>query len=342
MHELYEAREKYLGHALSLSDEEVGLIADFAGWLPGDVIDAHAHSNLPVHVSYIHPRAYGHMLSTFPSFSIEESQQVNGLFHPGVNIRSLRFPKTFKGINHREANDYLLASSPSEDRVAIFGLPEDPDYTIGMMDNPRVSALKMYYSYLDPPAEEIYQIFTPQIMTAAEEKAVPVVLHPPKVITTSLEEVLQLKQDFPNLAVCIAHLGLSKFDVPGLQEAYERLASETDVVLDTALNPSDVVCRRALDTLGPERVLYGSDAPLSLIRSVPFKHPEKGQRITTELRYHWQDVAEHAEYSHLAQGAVHSHWLTLGAVRKAIQAFGDEIATKQAVFHDNAARFYRF
>lgn len=345
MHELYEQREDYLKHALQFSAAEDELVEEFEEWLPDNIIDAHSHSNLPEHVSFIADEAYHHMLSTFPSYSIEESEASQKLLHPTKNIRNLRFAKTFRGIAHKAANDYLLNNSPEHDRVALFGLPEDPAYTIDMLQDPRVSALKMYYSYLNPPAKTIYEIFKPEILAAASDNDIPIVLHTPRMIVDSADDVLAMTRDFPDLRVAIAHLGSSKFDVPGLQESYDELAEQTTVMLDTALNPSPDVVRRALTTFGPDRIMFGSDEPLNFIRSVPFIHPIRGQRIATVFPYHWQDPEEHAEYKHLADGAVHSHWLALTALKTVISEYNDpkeQNDIKTRIFHDNAEHFYGF
>ena len=228
--------------------------------------------------------------------------------------------------------------------VALYGLPEDIPYTTDMLKDPRVSGLKMYYSYLDPSATHIYEIFKPEILEVAEQESVSIILHTPRVITESVDDVLNMKRDFPSLKVSIAHLGSSKFDIPGLQDAYDSLAESTDLVLDTALNPSEEVCYRAIKTFGIDRILYGTDEPLNLLRSVPYIHPEKGQRITTSYLYHWQDPKEHSEYKHLADGAIHAHWLCLDALKSAIERLpeGERGTAKQNIFHDNAEKFFGF
>jgi hypothetical protein len=66
MHELYEQREDYLANALTLSDQEQLAISELNDWLPKNIIDAHAHSNLPEHVESIPETTFNHMLSTFP------------------------------------------------------------------------------------------------------------------------------------------------------------------------------------------------------------------------------------------------------------------------------------
>lgn len=338
-------RQQYLAEATTLNDDELAKIAEYSGWLPEVIIDAHAHAGLPEHVDDVPSKAYGHMMSTFPSYSLEESKSVQALLHPEQRIRSIRFAKTFRGISHVAANAYLLDNSSEDDLVALYGLPDDVPYTVDMLADPRVSGLKMYYSYLEPNATRIYEIFKPEILEAAQSNSVPIILHTPKVVTDSVEDVIDMTRDFPKLKVSIAHLGSSKFDIPELQDAYEALAEGTNVMMDTALNPSADVCYRAMTTLGVDRIMYGTDEPLNLLRSVPYIHPEKGQRIVTSHLYHWQDPVEHAEYKHLAVGAVHAHWLCLDALKSAIGRLPsdqDQQAAKQRIFYGNAAQFYGF
>lgn len=337
-------REAYLAYAGALTEKEHGLVQEFQEWLPDTIIDCHAHCNLPEHVRSIDDRAYNHMFSTFPSFSLEESREWHALLHPWKSVRSLRFPKTFRGIDHRAANLYLLEQSDAQDRIALYGLPDDPEYTIGMLGHPRVSALKMYYSYLEPPATEIYQYFPRVVLEEAQGRDVPIILHPPRRITMCLDQILTLAKDFPRLRVCLAHLSLTKSVVPGLEEAFTAIARLPRVHFDTALVPSAEVVAMAFRVVGPERIMYGSDEPLNLIRSKPYTHPEKGERLATEYPYHWVDMSDYQVYKHLATGITHSHWQALQAMKTTISALPrkEQEVVKKKFFHDNAKLFYGF
>jgi hypothetical protein len=337
--------KEYFAHALKFKAEEKKLRDSFGAWLPDDIIDCHAHNNKEEHVVDIVDKARAHMLSSFPYYSIEDSIRISEtLFHPGKRIRTLRFAKTFRGLDHRAANEYLLRESPPHDRIALFGLPEDIDYTISMLSHPRVSALKMYYFYVEPTAKTIYEVFKPEILEVAQHLDTPIILHMPRMIVHSVNDLEQVLRDFPRLRVSIAHLGSTKFAVEGLREAYMQLASHKNVFLDTSLNPSADVVRLALECFGSSRIMYGSDEPLHLLRSVPFDHPEKGQRIVTDYPYHWVDAEDHAKYGHLAANAVHAHWLALGAVRGAIESLptSKQEDTKQRIFFENALEFFEF
>ena len=100
--------EQYLGYALRFKPEEDRLCDEFAEWLPDRIIDCHAHCNLREHVAFVNDYARGHMMSTFPYYSLEDSKKIHGLMYRGKNVQSLRFAKTFRGVDHRAANEYLL------------------------------------------------------------------------------------------------------------------------------------------------------------------------------------------------------------------------------------------
>jgi predicted TIM-barrel fold metal-dependent hydrolase len=341
---LHNNKEAYLAYSLYLKMKESFLIDSFAIWLPDQIIDCHTHCNLPEHVDYMEEKTYKHMISTFPSFTMKESSSIKRLLFPNKTVRSLRFTQTFRGINHRKANQYLLENCDSKDRVALFGLPEDEEYTISMLSNSKVSALKMYYSYVEPTAIKIYEVFKPEILKEAQTLGIPIILHLPKIITRSKEDIKQVVRDFPNLKISIAHLGSSKILVPGIEDAFKELSKYANISLDTALNPSSKIVTLALQTFGENRVMFGSDEPLNLIRSKVFVHPQKGQRLITEYLYHWVDREDHNKYSHLAKGVIHSHWLSMNAIRSAVNTFSTSSRERiiEKIFHKNAEIFFKF
>lgn len=190
----------------------------------------------------------------------------------------------------------------------------------------------------------IYDFFRPEILEEAQALNIPIVLHLPKMIVSSLEDLLQVTKDFPKLRIVLAHLGLSVLPVSGLQEAFIALKSCDLISMDNSLNPSREVTQIALDTVGATRILYGSDEPLNLIRFTAYAHPEKGQRIVSDYPYHWVDKDEFDEYGHLAQNAIHSHWDNLLALQQCLETLpgAQQQLAKDNIFHNNAASVYGF
>lgn len=334
----------YRADSLAFSPKEIELRDFYSVWLPKNIIDCHAHSGKSEDIDYMEKKTYKHMLSTFPSLTIEESMEMRSLFHPEKKIRSLRFAKTFRGVNHRKVNEYLIESSPDEDRIALFGLPEDPIYTKEMLHHPRVSALKMYYSYVEPSATKIYDFFTPTILETAEVLGIPIILHLPRSYVDCMPCLREMFRDFPRLKISIAHLGPSDFIIDGLEDAFRESSEYPYLSLDTSLNNSSEVISLAFNIFGVGRIMYGSDEPLNLIRGRVYDHPEKGGRLITSYPYHWINEEDHERFSYLAKDSVHWHWVALDALRKAIDSIGlkEDRIVKEQVFHDNAENFFGF
>jgi hypothetical protein len=334
----------YLEYSLALTPTELDTRNRLMDFLPDTIIDCHAHCNLPQHVQELDSGVFGHMMSTFPGFSLEDSHMVKETLYVGKRVLSLRFANAYRGINHRAANQYLLDNSPKADRVALYGIPDDIAYTTAMLRCLKFTGLKMYYQYFNPPAQTIYQVFPPEILEEAQAQNVPIILHLPKMITQSADDLEQVLQDFPRLIVVLAHLGLPHLPVPELMSAYERLSKFPTLFMDTSMIPDPQVTFMALQAFGASRILFGSDEPLNLIRSTVFQHPEKGQRLITEYPYHWIDKKDHRKYRHLAKGATQTHWQVLNAIHQAVLQLPLKVQKRasEAIFHGNARLIFDF
>lgn len=337
--------KKYFDDAIVLSKKEAQLRDEFMDWLPDEIIDAHVHNGCEEHVLGLDEGIYNHMMSTFPWFTLELSSKLAEILFPGKRVRRLRFSKAARGFDHRAINSYLFDHASDEDRIALYGIPDDSKYTIGLLDHPRVVALKMYHQFFNPPATDIHAYFPRDILHEAQEKGIPIILHLPVLITKCADQLHKLMQDFPRLTVVLAHLGLPHVPVPGLGQVYKDVAQYPNLHMDTAMIPSKEVVAMAIDAFGYNRILFGTDEPLNLIRAIAYHHPEKGERLATQYPYHWVDVDDHRRFGHLAQDAILMHWDQLSAIRSAIEQVVDSDErdhAKQAIFQGNAKRIYSF
>lgn len=332
----------YWGHAIQLTQRERALRDMFESWLPDTIVDAHAHSNLSQHVGELPDCIWMRPLSTFPHFSITDSRTIGRIFHPSKNIVHVRFSMPYKGIDWRGANDYLLQHYSRHDLVAACGDPGDAAYTARILTDDRVCALKMYHFATVPPADHIYDFFPPSVLAVAERLRKPIILHPPTPVPECIDQCRQLGNDFPSLPIIIAHLGIYTEPVERYWESFSELSINPNVYMDTSMCPSARLTEIALETLGPGRILYGSDEPLSLIRAVQHDDPERGPLMIPDYPYHWIASEVWADHSHRATGAVHSHWDTLSAIYRVIKRHPrTEVELKQQIFCDNAHHVFR-
>lgn len=334
--------KEYLAVALRFKKEEKLLRSMFNNWLPEEFIDCHVHVGHSKHIIKLDNQIYYRPLCSFPDFNLEQSYKVKRVFHPNKKISAVRMPTPFNGMDHRGLNDYLFEKSLPTDKIALCGIPNDIDYTIKSLKNKRVAALKMYYMFFSPPAQNIYLFFPKAILYEAQSKGIPIILHLPNTASKCIDQVNQLTRDFPNLKVILAHLGIYSEPLEDLKKAYDFFSKNKNIYVDTAMVFSDQAIKIALKYFGENRVLYGSDEPLDLLRVVRYQHPVLGTRLISQYKYHWISQGEYDEYKHLALNTVHAHWQTLLSIKLAIESEPKNIQDiiKKKIFFENSNELF--
>jgi len=171
-----------------------------------------------------------------------------------------------------------------------------------------------------------------------------IILHLPRIITESVDDLVRVVTDFPKIKIVIAHLGLSKKLIPGLVEAYKKISQYNTIYMDTSMNPSGEVIKAAINSFGFKRIMYGSDEPIYLLRHSVYNNPVLGQRLITEYPYHWVNPEENRKYNDMVGGQIHSMWKSLNALKSAIDSLPQKLRlkAKKSIFHRNASEFFGF
>lgn len=336
--------DEYLKFALQFTKEEKKLRDFFMQWLPERIIDWHVHNGHPDFVGEIDDFIWNHPACSFSDFTIEQSSGIREKFYPGKKVSMLRFAMPFDGVDRRKLNYHLIRDCPPEDRIALYGIPTDIKYTVGMMSffYVRVSALKMYRSFFVPPAKKIYQFFPKEILEEAQSRGVPIILHLPNTASNCVGEREQLICDFPELFVVLAHLRIYTEPLDDLEEAYSSFSKSEMVRVDTSMVFSSEVLTLVLNYFGDERILYGSDEPLNLLRADVYQHPILGVRIMSDYPYHWIAKKEYLQFRHLVGNPIHAYWRSLTAIRDAISFLSEErqeVAKKRIFFSNSKQSF---
>lgn len=330
----------YFEHAMTLTPEEEELRAQLLPELPDTIIDSHTHSSAPVFNGFeMAPHILNHMMSTFPEVTIEQSGEIDKMFLPGKNISKLRFAHIYPGLDHKAVTEHILKNEGAGDQTALFGLsetPEDIEYTISELRSGKYAALKMYYMASQTPKYALFDYFPPEILAVAQEEQVPIILHLPHSLYRSQDEVDVLMERFPNLKVVLAHVGVANVPKPELNPILAAFAKHPNLYVDTALVDSDAIVFSALHNLGRNRILYGSDEPLNLMRVVTFFNPElQTARVLADYPYHWANPEEQSKWRHLADKPfVHNQWHQLGALVAAVRATATSPSNYEAIMED--------
>ena len=329
--------DRYFSAALALSAEESERLDVALAVLPQTIIDAHTHVARGQDVRALSAELLGHIVSTFPIYSLEMAEAAKHVLWRGKQLRSARMAHAVAGYRHAAINEHLQAKLPPGDFFVAFGLASSPSAVHRLLAGPRVTALKMYWHSVDPPHRTVSEVFPDAVLRVAEAARVPIVLHLPTSLPHGLEEVRDVAARYPLLPIILAHLGghgghtLTPEHLP----AFRAIAKLPTVYMDTAFVLDRDLVHAAVQALGLTRILFGTDEPLSLIRATPYVHPRLGSRLYAP-EYHWsRDEGTPEESTSRVPTLLHIQML-----EAIIEAVDRDQRSLQAIFHDNALRLF--
>lgn len=346
-----EKYDSYIAHALEMNRFEASIRDELMPEVPDRVIDCHTHlavegscdiDEIPEHIQR-------HMMSTFTGFTIDQSKALDSMFFPDKDVSKARFSHVFPNIDKVAVNEAAKNSKANGDYPFLFGISnsdDDIEYTISELMSGNYRGLKMYYLASDPPKYGLYEYFPKPILEVAQKQGIPIVLHLPHSLYNSADEVVELANNFPDLKIILAHIGVANIPKPEIDRILNTFAELPNVYADTALVDCAEVVLKALQHLGHRRVMYGSDEPLNLLRTVTYFNPElQSARVLTDFPYHWANPEEQQKYGHLTERPfVHNHWLQLQALIGSIALTSDSPADRQhkteLIFSENAKELF--
>lgn len=329
--------DSYLADALALSAEERGRLRAALAVLPDSIVDAHTHISRRQDVEHMSAELLGHVVSTFPLYSLEMAEAAKRVLWPGKQLRAARMAHAVTGYRHAAINEHLQADLPAADFFIGFGLASAPLDVCRLFPTGGVAALKMYFHSVDPPLRTVAEVFPESVLRAAEVAGVPIILHLPTSLPDGLDEVRDVAIRHPQLTVILAHLGGQGGQTltRPVVAAFHAIAELPTVFMDTAFVFDRDLVRAAVQALGPARILFGTDEPLSLIRAIAYVHPRLGPRLYAP-GYHWsRDDGAPKEVT--GGTPILLHIQLLEAIIDAVERDRQSL---QAIFHDNALRLF--
>jgi predicted TIM-barrel fold metal-dependent hydrolase len=165
------------------------------------------------------------------------------------------------------APDASLVEQAMSEIPGLYGLvwanPKIPGYveeTARLLEDPRFRGIKLH------PTLDGFHPNDPSIhplMELLAERDLPVLIHCGHPIFTLPWSIEELVVRFPEAKVILGHMGHG--NIVYINGAIDVAARNPNVYLETSGMPMHTKIREAVERVGPERVLYGSDAP--------FHHP---------------------------------------------------------------------
>jgi len=193
------------------------------------------------------------------------------LMFPGKHIKPVIFAYPSKRFDIEEGNEYVSDQSRKFDLWSL--ILTNPRWSASELEK-RVEGggfigLKPYPIMAEgKPANEIETFdFLPRShLELADEKRWLVILHIPRPgrldDPVNIQHLLDIDKKYPNAKVVVAHVGRSYCPGQG-DRGLNALEDTRNLFFDISANTNQAVFERLIGTIEPERILFGSDMPVT-------------------------------------------------------------------------------
>lgn len=271
------------------------------------------------------------------------------LMLPGHQVTPLLLGWPERQVDQERANGYIAAAI-RERRLPglLVTLPEwSADELVRRVQRGGFAGLKPYLNLAPAhiPAAEItiYDFLPHRHLEVANTYGWIVLLHIPRPgrlrDPRNLAQMLEIEWRYPNIKLVIAHVGRA-YCPEDVGDAFAMLADTERMCFDFSANTNAEVMRQALTTVGPRRVLFGSDLPITRMRMR--RICENGFYVNLVPPGLYGDISDdpHMREVSPAEAQELSFFLyeELYAFRQAAETVGLSASDVADVFYGNAAR----
>lgn len=321
------------------------------GFLPHKVIDIHTHVWLK---SFCWPSAVAPRGPTWPSRVAEENTvedllQTYRLMFPQQAVTPVVFGAATRQYDLEQNNNYVSQLAKRCHLPSL--LVTTPEWSAKELEWRAVEGgfigLKPYLEFALPhiPADDItiFDFLPRHHLEVADAQGWIVMLHIPRRARlkdpVNLEEMLEIERRYPGVKLVIAHIGRA-YCPEDVGDAFTVLRETKRTLFDFSANTNAWVMEQLLRAIGPKRVLFGSDLPITRMRMR--RICEKGLYVNLVPPGLYGDVSDdpHMREVDGETGRTLSFFLyeELLAFRQAAEAAGLGAEEVADVMYNNAAR----
>jgi predicted TIM-barrel fold metal-dependent hydrolase len=321
------------------------------GFLPEKIIDVHTHVWLRVfRKAPPTDRAVTWPLRVADEDPIEDLIETYRLLFPGKVVKPLMFSFVESHADDFEAANAYVSRAAREHGFAalVFASPRwsaqrlECEIRVGGFLGAKV------YLTLSPADILVDQIrvfdFLPHHqLEVLNEHGWIVMLHIPRSgrlrDPVNLADLLEIERRYPNARVIVAHAGRA-YCPEDVGDAFAVLRETERLLFDISANTNATVFEQFIRTVGPRRILFGSDLPITRMRMR--RICEAGNYVNLVPKGLYGDVSDDQHMREVAgeQAGTLSFFLyeEIDAFRRAAQAAGLTSEDVADVFHGNALR----
>ncbi len=323
----------------------------FESWLPHRILDAHTHimdSKFRLRPMTEAMRRQYWVNEVFEPIDFPTADRCLKLVFPNREVKCVAFGVPDLDFDLEAGNAYVQQGCQQRGWSSLIVIrPQwSAEKIAAELDRPGVIGVKPYYSLISENRDTrdahleagIFDFLPHHILEVLDACHAWVTLHVPKAARLghpdNLREIRELRRRYPNVVLVIAHLGRCYTEAHAL-EALPGLADDPGIYFDTSavLNPASH--RVALEHIGPERILYGTDNPILYMRGRR-QYSDRTYVNRTSYPFHFNRDREPAE---IEAGYTLYMYEDLRAIQQACEELGlTDRRHVEAIFHDNARR----
>jgi len=194
-----------------------------------------------------------------------------------------------------------------------------------------------------PPDErEIYDFLPREHLAVADECGAAIILHiarPGRLKDpVNVAQLMEIEQEYPGIKLIVAHIGRAYIE-SDIGNAFKILGESKRMVFDFSANTLDKAMIACLEAVGPKRLVFGSDMPITKMRM--YRIEEDGIYKNVVPRGLYGDVSYDKNMKESDEENITTFmYEELMAFRRAAQAVGLTRQDVEDVFYNNAARIF--
>jgi len=317
----------------TMNDTDIQLMSELTNFLPDRIFDAHAH----IYDSKHYILTPDHYLSAGPQLvNIQLWQKMQGaIVGDGKLTGGLFIPMPVSPEAVDQPNRFVieqLKNSTGSVGAVMVKPGQDPEAIRELLENSSIVAFKPYHLLADRPDTmnaEIEEYMPEWAWELADEMGLSVILHLVKAQASAdaanSAYIIEKCTKYSNAKLVLAHCARA-FCADTAAKGLPALRHLQNVWFDCAAICESQSIESILWEFGPEKLIWGSDYPISFQRS---------RAITMGDGFHWVET-EDGPMCHPALAGVES----LRAIKVASDNFGLNKQDIQRIFHDNAVNLF--
>ena len=266
-------------HFFSINDyDKIFYKTRIMNFIPDRIIDIHTHIWLNKFITEKHTESS--RVVQWPSLvakenSIEDLIKTYKIIFPDKEVTPLVFSNVVSEKDLNNMNSYVKQSAKKYGfHSLIFVSPKwDADKLESEIINGNHLGIKVYLtlapSYIPKNEIRIFDFLPHHQLDILNRHHWIVILHIPRderlKNNVNLAQLLEIDKYYPNIKLIVAHVGRAYCN-EDIGNAFEVLSETKNIMFDFSANTNSYVFTKLIKTFGPNRILFGSDLPITRMR----------------------------------------------------------------------------